>query len=108
MMMSPTWWLLWPIVGLLSAGWLWFMMTYLQDSKPIVEEITLGDALSTIGIILLGMAAGPIALFLVIFVTWEELNVADIVLWKRKPMDLQKEAKKRGYELKPLKGIDDA
>lgn len=106
-----SWWLLWPITGLLSAGWLWFMMTFLPaknaDSKPI-EEITLGEVLSSIGITLLGMTAGPIALFFAIMITWEELEIADIIIWKRKPIDLQKEAKKRGYELKPLKGMDDA
>lgn len=107
-----SWWLLWPVVGLLSAGWLWFMMTFLPvknaaDSKPI-EEITLGNALSTIGITLLGMVAGPLALFFAIMITWEELKIADIIIWRRKPLDLQMEAKKQGYELKPLKGMDDA
>lgn len=105
-----SWWLLWPISGLLSAGWLWFVMTYLIESKSehVVDEITLGNALTTIGIVLLGMLGGPIVVFFAIFVTWEELNFNDIIIWKRKPMNLQKEAKKRGYELKPLKGMDDA
>ena len=106
------WLLLWSTIGLLSAGWLWFMMTFLPTksagSNPRVEEITLGDALGIIGIVFLAILAGPVALFFAIFITWEELKIADIVIWKRKSLDLQMEAKKQGYELKPLKGMDDA
>ena len=102
--MSGFWWfLLWPIIGLLSAAWLSFVM---RHGEP-VEEITLGDAISTLGFACLGAAFGPLAFMFAISCTWDEFNLADITLWERKPLDLQKEAKKRGYELKPLKGMDD-
>jgi hypothetical protein len=97
------WWL-WPIAGFLSAIWMHFVF---RSKEGPTKQITLGDLLSSIGMTLLAMVFGPVAVVMAIAFTWDEFKLSEIVLWERKPLDLKKEAKKRGYELKPLKGMDD-
>lgn len=89
--------------GFISACWL----TWLLHSDWKAEEFTLGELLSAVGLSLMGAVFGPITIVMAIVETWNHYNFADVVLWKRTPLDLQKEAKKQGYELKPLKGMDD-
>ena len=100
--------MIWGFVIYFGAGFIsavWLMWLLYSDNKP--EEFTLGELLSTIGMILLGTAFGPITVMMAITETWDHFDFADVVLWKRKSIDLEKEARKRGYELKPLKGMDD-
>jgi len=93
----------WVGLGLVSSLWLWWLMN--MGNRP--EEFTLGDLVSGAGLTLLGGIFGPIAFMMAISETWDRFNLANITLWKRKSIDLKKEAQKQGYELKPLKGMDD-
>ena len=100
--------MIWGIVIYLSVGFicaLWLM--YLFHAKNKFEELTLGELLAAVGMVLLGAVFGPITVMMTIAETWDHFNFADVVLWNRKSIDLEKEARKRGYELKPLKGMED-
>lgn len=96
------WFLLWPMIGLLSMVGLLFIL-----HRGPIDEITLGDAFNILGSIFMGTVFGPITFIFAIVIAWDKFELANVTLWKQTPLDLQKEAKKRGYELKPLKGMDD-
>lgn len=72
-------WFLPGIIGTLLLNWLF---NHIDDEQ--IKKITISDAISMIGFTILGICAGWLTVVVFVAMSYDELNLGKIVLWKKK------------------------
>ncbi|KKM24503.1 hypothetical protein LCGC14_1604390 [marine sediment metagenome] len=91
-------WILPGMIGVAYLGWFWFFSV----AKTPVKKITVSDMFDGLALTIFGIAMGWVTIVIAIFITYDEFDVGDIVVWKKK-----KKKKKEPYKVSDADILED-
>lgn len=74
--------LFWILPGMIGTVLLHWLFRYIDKIK--VKQITISDALSMVGMTIMGIAFGWLTVVVLVAMSYDELKLGKIVLWKKK------------------------
>lgn len=74
--------LIWILPGMIGTVLMHWLFRYIDKSK--VKQVTISDALSAVGATILGIAFGWLTVVVFVAMSYDELKLGKIVLWKKK------------------------